>query len=52
MAYNRHAAAVSEPMRNAERVTGTELVGKKYPTTEAPNSIFDRSEKYWERSDS
>jgi hypothetical protein len=50
MAYNRHAAAVSEPMRNALRVTGTALVGKKYPTTEAPNRILDRSEKYCESS--
>jgi hypothetical protein len=48
MAYTRHAAALSAPMKHAVRVTGTVRVGKKYPTTEAPNRILDRSEKYWE----
>ena len=48
MAYTRHAAAVSEPIKNAVRVTETAPVGKKYPTTEAPNRILERSEKYSE----
>jgi hypothetical protein len=49
MAYRRHAAAVRDPINNAVRVTGT-VAGKKYPTTEAPNRILERSEKYWESS--
>lgn len=50
MVYTRHAAAVSEPMNNAVRVSRTALVGRKYLTTEAPNRILDRSEKFGESS--